>query len=408
MKSENDLTKLARWAIPGWVAILSFLTFTIVDIVVTPPNQPRIYPSVLDVFNVVSGSNAILSAILIAAAGVPLGFIIYQAYFYMRWNSPFSRDGLLSPLLPGRMSDLDESTRGISLEEMEEGTKWRQEWIRNPLFLRDHGYKWRYIELFFTEAAQKIDSRFAGLSIYARHRYLHEVMHTLGASIGAVYFGFVGYIFIKTYNEHLFLPEYLLATVVVIMIFFVFLHLDERKRHALEHEHERQGFYKPTDQVPAIDFVIRTQPEGKRNVRIAIVSAGAIFIFFVALVQLFANPIITGGQTTYAMLVRIVLSLVAIAIWILSKKEPSRAIRIGDTLSLSLCLALAILVAIFRDSLFSWIDWPFFSALFLFLLANLLLFQNRQNTKEDMLALEYYTLRRYLTEKQHETVSEFA
>ena len=68
-----------------------------------------------------------LTAILVAASGIPIGFSIYQFYFFLRWNSPFTREGLLSPIIPGRKSDMEHSDKGykqgniIPFYFMEEG-----------------------------------------------------------------------------------------------------------------------------------------------------------------------------------------------------------------------------------------------------------------------------------------------
>ena len=64
-----------------------------------------------------------------------------------------------------------------------------------------------------------------------------------------------------------------------------------------------------------------------------------------------------------------------------------------------LSLLFLIVFRIFITTKLIWFDWSFFTSITLFLIANLILFQNRQNAKEDMLSLEYYTLRRFFTFK---------
>jgi len=207
MKDDTDLTKLARWIVPGWIALLSFVAFVVLDAVCSPPGSSSTYPSLAAFVSALSGLDPILAAILFAGSGVPLGFLIYQAYFFIRWNSPFSRDGLLPPLITGRMDDLDRAMRSLQESDLTGKEQWRTEWVGHPLFKRDHGFRWRYFELLFAEAAQRIDSAFEGASgVYGRHRYLHEIVHTLGASVAAVYLGFLGYGYVRFRNDMVSFP----------------------------------------------------------------------------------------------------------------------------------------------------------------------------------------------------------
>ena len=89
MPVENDLTKLARWIIPGWISILSFLAFIIIDIGFTAPGKEKIFVSLSDLFHIIPTSNDFFTAILVAASGIPIGFSIYQFYFFLRWSFPF-------------------------------------------------------------------------------------------------------------------------------------------------------------------------------------------------------------------------------------------------------------------------------------------------------------------------------
>ncbi len=145
--------------------------------------------------------SAASAALLAAIAGVPLGFCIYQAYFWLRWNSPVSRDGFLPPLVVGREEDLDRTTRDLAPDDLTRGAAWRERWVSHKLYKTDHGWRWRYLENLFTEAAQYIDTDLAGLSIYARHRTLLDLMHTLGASLAGIYLGYLAYLLAKVKLE---------------------------------------------------------------------------------------------------------------------------------------------------------------------------------------------------------------
>jgi hypothetical protein len=265
--STGDLTKLARWVIPGWVAFLAFYSFVVVDILFSPTGAVRIFPTITDFFTTMTPVNAILTAVLVAAAGVPLGFTIYQVYFFVRWNSPFSRDGLLPPFITGRLNDLKRITRDIQLLQ-ENISAWRKNWINNPLFRRDHGFRWRYIELLFMEASQSMNSRNQGIKIYDRHRYLHEITHTLGASIAAVYFGFLGYFFLKYISESIDLATYALVVLAFTFILLYFLNQESSEIELMEGQRDISDL-KENDPVPAFRLKVRGR---NKWIRLSIVS----------------------------------------------------------------------------------------------------------------------------------------
>jgi len=340
MKSESDLTKLARWVIPGWVAILSFFGFTIIDTLFTQPTrQPYLFQSLTDLFAPMPDTNTIIAALFVAAAGVPLGFTIYQAYFFLRWNSPFSRDGLLPPLLPGRLIDLEKSWKGIHPNEAAGSMEWRKMWVNDPLFEQDYGFKWRYVELLFLEAAQKIDSTFEGVSIYARHRYLHEIVHTLGASIGAVYIGFIGYVFEKVKLEQISLPPYLITLLLFTLPLFPFLRSEESAKRLPKQKDEKSdpaGY----NQKPAMRLSFKILRRGNRSPRLVVVSPGSLYIFTLGLILFFNSPTLNPFPSLQDTILRSLAVLAVIFVWLRSKKSSPKAVMYGDACSLSLSLFL--------------------------------------------------------------------
>jgi len=189
--SDSEQFRLTRWGIPGWIAILGFIAFVATDVIFTPKSAPSpLFLSATDIFKTASAMSAALTALIAVAAGVPLGFSIYQLYFYIRWNSPVSRDGLFPPFIGGRNEDLDRTTRDLTRDELTMGSPWRSKWLFHPLTSTDHGQRWRFIENLFTEAAQVIDAAFPQVSVFSRHRTLLDLMHTLGASLAGLYLGF--------------------------------------------------------------------------------------------------------------------------------------------------------------------------------------------------------------------------
>ena len=175
---ETDQSRFVRWAIPGWMMFISFFSFVSFDIVLSLESVKNslasLFVRLLSVPYLNSTASAV-AALIVVAAGIPLGFLIYQVYFYIRWNSPFSRDGFFGLFIVGRLNDLDRTLDEINESDIIRNDKWRIDWISHPLYKTDHGWKWRYIENFFIELVQELDSSISGVSLYARYRYLLEI-----------------------------------------------------------------------------------------------------------------------------------------------------------------------------------------------------------------------------------------
>lgn len=397
MKDNNDLTKLARWIIPGWVVMLSFALFLLVDFLFShtwPVKIDSTWQTFLQTLDPISG---ILVALILAIAGVPLGFIIYQVYFFLRWNSPFARDGLLPPFFPGRMDELKDAWRDIPVSGLEKGGAWRRKYIKSPLFRWQHSYRAWYQESLFFEAVQKLDSTFSGASVYSRHLYLYEIMHTLGASLVALYIAFAGYIFVKFYLNDIPLTDYLFITALMSGIYFFLQNLEYSKINETQKAARKNNIMIDLSRYKYIPtFVLKF-----RNKEILFVSPAVSFIVSLLFIHLWANPTLNANiPSAWDTGLKYGVSLIIIVSFLLSKKFNPAAMA-GDVLILGTAFILAVALSKV-PALINWIDWPFFVTLYVFLLGNLILFNNRRNAKEESLATQYYTLRRYITEKQHE------
>lgn len=451
MKNEVDFSKLAYWVLPGWICVLSFLTFVIIDILAGDSSgniigsnnvaDKRIFTSVTLFLNAILGAGAegndnVITAIGIAAATLPLGFSIYQVYFYIRWNSPFSRDGLLPPLILGRMNDLKETLEDIKEQQLYMPWAWRKRLVKHPFFTQDHRFRARYVELLFHEAAQKLDTTFGGLSIYSRHHYLQQIMHTLGASTVSIYLGFFTYLYYKVQIKHLPLPVYLGITFIFSLTLFLLLNWEKNqirksksrgddvvattvKEHdttddsPIPHTMPDNPSPDPTNQVTTNTRVERLKAFIERLKSISVldymVEPAPLLIFALASFHLVANPVLSASKTvTYQGPSRLTIALIFIvaAIWIIFSRQKSQpdSMWVGRAVSIAVPFILVVSLA-FNEAFIKWIDWPFFTALLAFILGNLVLFKNRYNTKDEIFSLEYYTLRRYLTERQHHTDS---
>jgi hypothetical protein len=303
-------------------------------------------------------------------------------------------------MISGRMQDLERTMAGLELADLTNMTEWKEKWVTDPLFQRDHGIRWRFIENSFNEVAQILDSKYSSVSIYAKHRYLHEVTHTLGASIVAVYFGFVGYFTLKISIENLSLPQYLIALFILGGLLFFFLNREDDFNQQIKFSEKILGSKNmekiaSEDPIPIFSISINL-PLKKQPFEISITYPSTMLIFSVLLIHFFNNPLLINNVSEHDLFFRIVSSLIVIVLWVGSRKQMSIEYKIGDGIGLTLSLILAISLKLLPTSLKFWIDWSYFSTVSIFLVSILILYKNRQNAKDDMLALENYTLKRYL------------
>ena len=371
---------------------LSFLFFVAVDIIFDPSCKLRspcpLFLSASQIYQafLTNSTNAQwLAAILIIAAGVPLGFVVYQAYFFLRWNSPASRDGL-SGLMAGRSRDLVRMTNGIPAQKLWRGPRWRRKWVESEYYKKDHKDKWRYIEMLFTEASQLIDSKFTGVSFYQRHRYLHEVMHTIGASIGAIYIAFASYIFYMGIVEGIQILTYGTLTGLACAFLFYFINSENLQRH--KYELKRKKATKSTSNLPVQAKILG----------FSVYDPAAGFLYLVIALHFVFNPIFHQPTNNWTDLIaRLIPLLFASMFWIISRGLNWRGFLLHD-ISMTLVLPAAMIGLFYNiyGNTISSFDWGYISASTVFLAGSLFLLKNRQNAAGDMIALENYLLKLYL------------
>lgn len=430
MKIENDLSKLARWLVPGWVTLLTFFIFVATDIKFTPNEAIRLYPSITHFVASLLKMGETGAIILVAAAGVPIGFLIYQAYFFIRWNSPFSAGGFLFQNSKGRISDLDVSRRDLTDLELFNGNNWRNHYREDPLYGSDHTYQWNYFEALCLEAFQKIDSKFPGLSLYSRHRYLHEVLHTLGASIFATFVGFGGYLLIILYKFPGVFLDHIIALAVLYGIFFLLLGSEEDEKtrktkdyitkissQKAEQNNDKESIGNKEESNASRNVQKRmygiqkshkssktssTNSSHEKGRSITVLSKSFLFLVTLALLHFFGNPVFNNTSINLKeMTFRVLLGLAGGAVLMVSRRNATQDVRLGDFCTISAALLIAIIVHLFTKQLSTLVDWGYFMAILEFLILIMILTKNRQNAKEEKALLEYYTLRRYLTDQDH-------
>ncbi len=406
MKIETDLSKLTRWLIPGWGAILSFFVFVISDIFFRVNKSQLIGGDYIEWIQ--SDVQTAWVSLIVAASGIPLGFLIYQTYFFFRWNSPFSRDGLFFPLSQGRMNDFKKTKRDLTEFDLTKGGKsWRLNLTKDPLYERDHAFRWNFLEALCLEAFQNIDSKYEGLSLYSRHRYLHEVLHTLGVSIFASYFGLMGYLIVKFSFLKSIPAAHVIALIIPIFLLIILLNLEEEKKLQLEMDYlDDKDMSNDLDGGNIPTFIFFKGKGEKRKPFLSIISPGILFIMAFGFFHLFGNPVLNPSRSVFDISLRIVILLLISIVWITSRRGISPSVMLGNFLSVSLVILASIITLNYYHHLENMLDWSYLMVVFEFMVVMLILSKNRQNTTEEKAMLEYFTLRRYLTEKENGDVDE--
>jgi hypothetical protein len=397
--AEAEIHRLTRWGIPGWVALLSFGIFLLVDAATVPIGQPKeLYDLIISVGAGLSQVAVPVATIAVAVAGVPLGYLIYQLYFFLRWNSPFSAAGLGPPLISGRLEDLRRTTLDISDADLTGSIPWRARWLGYARSVAHHSWTWRYLELLFDEAAQKIDSTFSAGDNFARHRALLDRLHTIGASTIGLHAGFVAYALLKVSNPDTSFARYFLTSLVLTGVLVCLVALEDRRRR-LSHDPTTSGPHSPSsDEMHLIRI-----PVGRgRSVSLGIVNPASMLILLMLFLHLFNNPFIEARPGKLAGIdLRPVVAGVIVVLWAGSLRTRRAGILVPETLLATLLPIIAAIPWVCSLSLPLPVDWPYFSALTAFIVVDMVFLKNYCNARDDVIALEHYTLRRYVTEHQH-------
>lgn len=387
MNDEIDFGKLSRWGIPGWISIVSLGIFILLDILFGDSSD--LYQTIAPLFILTEEINPAIFALLVAAIGIPMGFIIYQAYFFLKWNSPFSKEGLMYPWFPGRDSDVNRILHGFD-EKLTLNKDWRKTMLFGRLASIDHRSKSRYLEMFFTEVVQKLDSN-NSVSIYSRYRYLYEVVHTLGASTIAIYLSIFIYTGLITLPETAIndLAQYALVGFIFVFILFYLLNKEDTEMYNLEND-TRSSIDEPY--IVVFPF---------KRINTSVVFPTGIYMYSLTVIILFINPAFTPNLTFWDTIIRLFLCVMAIVVWMRSKRNATESMRRGDLIFLSIPLifsmTIRLIVYYFPGAINIYqLDWSFLLVIYFFLFANWILFRNRQNAKDELISLQRYTFNRYL------------
>ncbi len=157
------------------------------------------------------------AALLVAGAGVPVGFVLYQIYFFFRWSGRWAGGGYRfrgRVISHGRIEDLRETIQGVELMRIERLKPWRRQRLEtlrgfavssgnngatagDGVGMTSFRQAWYELEALFIEA--QADNQPSVELLYRKSRELMDVVHGLGTSI----FGIIGaaglYVSVKWY-----------------------------------------------------------------------------------------------------------------------------------------------------------------------------------------------------------------
>jgi hypothetical protein len=149
-----------RYGVPGWVATLFF--FFLLATAGMFSVDMTTFGGALRFGQTIEGT------LLLAGAGIPLGYIIYQVYFLFRWS------GELKWLRDVPKDVVERTISDIPERRLTSGNSWRQElWSRN-----DYRGRWNYLEGLWRE---KVTTP----QICTRADELMDTFHALGACMWA-------------------------------------------------------------------------------------------------------------------------------------------------------------------------------------------------------------------------------
>ena len=331
-----------------------------------------------------SSVSAAVVGLLIAAAGIPLGFLIYQVYFYIRWTSPFSRDGLFPPFVVGRWRDIERTLAGISDSQITGQELWRRDWIAEPQYTNDHGVRWRYVENFFIENIQKINIDPSGGGLYIRYRYLLDLLHTLGAGLFGLYLGYAAYLMakVKIYN---FSPSImLLIFLFCLIILILLLEIEDKLKRGFQKDEIATGWINIK-----LDALVKKMPFIQR------VNLSVIYLFFWGSFLYLGSPspysaVYTEVQLGY----RVLILVLPLLIWFFTNNGSTIKLRAVEVSLLLTAGIVAFLLSQHLRGILALDRWSFGWVTFAFLILNMIFIKNRQNTRDDLIALQNYTIKR--------------
>jgi len=337
---------------------VAFILFILIDY--ASANDNRMYLAINDAFKSEGIWTLILAGFLIAGAGIPLGFLIYQIYFYLRWVSPVSKNGLFPPFLHGRMMEMKDSLRNIDINKLALKKEWRKVIIDET---KDHRSIWHYLSPFLHEALLEVDR---DDTLHKHLNYLKETLHSLGASHLGFSFGFFTYLIMKWKLDQAPLTSLLIALLVSTCNIYL----------ASKEDYGRKRFHDPSVykhvETPAELFV------------------AALFFFYLTL-----NPGLNLFVPNHLLWVTVVLLG---AFWGKSAHENKWGIW-GSVTVLTVCAAILYNSTSYNEVSQN-INWPVILSILIFNTITIVFLKIRQNTVESLDTFQYYITMLFLEKRK--------
>jgi len=323
-------------------------------------NDNRMYLAINDAFQSEGIWTLILTGFLVAGAGIPLGFLIYQIYFYLRWVSPMSKNGLFPPFLHGRMAEMKDSLRNIDIQKLALKKEWRKVVIDET---KDHRSVWHYISPFLHEVLLEVDKN----DVLHKHlSYLKETLHSLGASHLGFSFGFFTYLIMKWKLNQ----APLAALIVVLLVSTGNVYMISKEDHGRKRFHD-----------PSVYKYVETPAE---------VFVASLFFLYATL-----NPAFNRALPDYLLWI----TLIALGIfWGRSAHENKWGIW-GSLAILTIGAFLLYNSAKYPE--FSQdLNWPVILSILIFNSLTIIFLKIRQNTVEALTSFQYYITMLFLEKRK--------
>lgn len=179
--------------------MIVFFVFTFVDALVvnTFEEKTTLFKVIIEFGKSLSpGVGSIVVGVGVVGAGVPVGFVLYQIYFFWRWiwGIPSAEKE--------RIKDIRKTLEGIPDKSK---LSWSREYLVSSKAFNEHltdvidkMYKeaWYCLEIILADFAAE-DKK--AKIMYERSLHLFDLFHALGTNMWAVIFGFVLYLLAKMY-----------------------------------------------------------------------------------------------------------------------------------------------------------------------------------------------------------------
>jgi len=243
----DSAPQMLRWAIPGWLLIIFFLIFVMI--------RSTFDGSILTWSNVDMLQELGLMAGSASVVGIPIGYLVYQLYWWMHWANPpghiVRRDAGYEIL---KDADIDfDVILGIPLEDTSKQTKiLRFRWLpflglrylkeKPPDITERYQRNWYLAEYAWYDTLTKNDIEF----LEQRAISLDDTYHSLGAARTSLIFAFWGYVlydFTMTVSlvtngrwleyARLYMVPMLFNFIIACIIFFMLSHVREDTMEAL-------------------------------------------------------------------------------------------------------------------------------------------------------------------------------